>query len=150
MGLRVSADTDVALMNDGSNEGWMSIGHKKRSSNGFTRGFPGPEGSLEEDDSAPNEVTLVELKVKRHLGSMRNFDVHVPSNDLENRADLLIDGVAHCFPEEDLYFTTNQETYPRVEIDLKMTRIIKGVTIFLRVDALAPELNGTKNAFLKE
>ena len=32
-GLKVSADLNVALMNDGSNEGLMSIGHKKRSSN---------------------------------------------------------------------------------------------------------------------
>ena len=143
-GLKVSADLNVALMNDGSNEGLMSIGHKKRSSNGFSRGFPGPEGSLEEQASTPNEVTLVELKARRHLGSKRNFDIHATSSDLESKVDLLIDGVAHCFPDEDLYFTTDQEIYPRVEIDLKMTRIVTGITIFFRADALAPEINGNE------
>ena len=141
-GLRVSADTDISLLNDGSNEGFMSIGHKSRSSNEFTRGFLGPEGSIEEDDYMPNEVTLVELKAKRYLGSKRNIGVRDLSNDSKNKVELIIDGIAHCFPDEDLYFVTNQEIYPRVEIDLKMIRIVKGVKIFLRADALAPDLNG--------
>ena len=51
MGLLSSTDEDVALINDGSNEGWMSIGHKQRSWQNFPIGFPGPEGSYELDQS---------------------------------------------------------------------------------------------------
>jgi hypothetical protein len=88
------------------------------------------------------EVTLVELKAKRHLKATRKFDVSYPSNIAENRINLLNDGVTQCFPDNELYFTTVQEQYPMIEIDLKMTRIVKGVIIYLRVDALAPELGG--------
>ena len=85
---------------------------------------------------------MVELKAKRHLKAIRKFEVSVPSNIAENRVNLLNDGVAQCYPDNELYFTTVQEQYPMIEIDLKMTRIVKGVVIYLRVDALAPELDG--------
>jgi hypothetical protein len=76
------------------------------------------------------------------LKAIRKFEVSVPSNIAENRVNLLNDGVAQCYPDNELYFTTVQEQYPMIEIDLKMTRIVKGVIIYLRDDALAPELDG--------
>ena len=85
---------------------------------------------------------MVELKAKRHLKAIRKFEVSFPSNIAENRVNLLNDGVAQCFPDNELYFTTVQEQYPMIEIDLKMTRIVRGVIIYLRDDALAPELDG--------
>ena len=147
MGLRISADTDITLINDGSDEGWMSIGHKKRLSHGFTRGFPGPKGSIELDQNVEGEVTLVELKAKRHLQTKRKFDVIDTSlGHAENKASLLNDGVVQCFPDEDLYFTTEVESYPRIEIDLKSSRVVKGAIIYLRVDALAPDFNGKSDS----
>jgi hypothetical protein len=56
IGLLSSANKDVALINDGSNEGWMSIGQKQRFLQNFSIGFPGPEGSYELDQSGSQSL----------------------------------------------------------------------------------------------
>jgi hypothetical protein len=56
IGLLSSADKNVTLVNDGSSEGWMSIGHKQRLWQNFQIGFPGPEGSYELDQSGSKSL----------------------------------------------------------------------------------------------
>ena len=70
----------------------------------------------------------------------QQFDVKTSSAG--DKAGLLIDGLAHCYPEESFYYKSELEDYPTIEIDLKETRVIKGVMFYTRSDSLAPKLSG--------
>ena len=50
----------------------------------------------------------------------------------------MIDGAVQCYPDNELYFTTEEEAYPRIEIDLKQNRIVMGITVYFRDDANKP------------
>ena len=54
------------------------------------------------------------------------------------KASLLIDGAVQCYPDNELYFTTDEEAYPRIEIDLKENRIVLGITVYFRDDVNKP------------
>ena len=63
------------------------------------------------------------------------------SSGSEENIHLLFDGVVQCFPNEDLYFSTEKEYMPRIEIDLSEPRIVLGVTIYFRDDIIKPHVN---------
>ena len=63
------------------------------------------------------------------------------SSGSEEKAQLLFDGVVQCYPNEDLYFSTETESIPRIEIDLTEPRIVLGVTIYFRDDISKPHVN---------
>ena len=63
------------------------------------------------------------------------------SSGSEENIHLLFDGVVQCFPNEDLYFSTEKEYMPRIEIDLAEPRIVLGVTIYFRDDIIKPHVN---------
>ena len=69
-GLAQSHNPLVSLTNDQSQNGWVSIGHKSRS----TRAFPGIPDLLEVIDNVQTEnATLVEFYARRNLISKKKF-----------------------------------------------------------------------------
>ena len=139
-GLSLSDSDDTFLIGDRTS-GWFSVGHRKKfSKEGFTKGFPGPQKAME-SSTVKGEVTWLELKSLRHFEPVENFTVTASS--ASDKAHFLIDGLAFCNPSEALYYKSSEEAFPRVEIDLKETRVVKGVVIFLRSDQLAPPIQGS-------
>ena len=63
------------------------------------------------------------------------------SSGSEEKIHLLFDGVVQCYPNENLYFSTETESMPRIEIDLTEPRIVLGVTIYFRDDIIKPHVN---------
>ena len=69
-GLAQSDDPLVSLTNDQSQNSWVSIGHKSRS----TRAFPGLPDLVEVVDNIQTEnATLVEFYARRNLLSKKKF-----------------------------------------------------------------------------
>ena len=71
-GLAQSDDPLVSLTNDQSQNSWVSIGHKSRS----TRAFPGIPDLVEVVDNIQTEnATLVEFYARRNLISKKKFGI---------------------------------------------------------------------------
>ena len=138
-GLKKASNSEMSLIE--SDEGWTSIGHQVRQSReSFDQGFPGLKNSFEIGREVGGEVTLVEIRVRRNLLNKPKFKV-TASSGIE-KAHLLNDGSAFCYPDEELYFKSAEEVLPNIEIDLLEPRVVKGVSIYVRVDSLAPSLKG--------
>lgn len=139
-GLQKSNDLEISAMT--SPNQWYSIGYKSRNfDQGLFRGFPGYPNATE-DQTTSGEVTLVELEVQRQTGSMtRTF--HLSASSANEKTYSLLDGIARCFPDDELYFRSDIEDLPYVRIDFQEARVVKGVVIYLRSDALAPSIQGS-------
>ena len=75
----------------------------------------------------------------RFLNFFKTLEAEASSGN--EKAHLLLDGAVQCYPDDKLYFSTMEESYPRIEIDLKEPRIVLGITVYFRDDANKPSIN---------